>query len=257
MLGFMFCTTMRRAFMAVAGLGFAISDSAYARQGPLPAAPNNDEPGVAVPSTAAVDIAKGPKCAKALRHCFGIQVWIRAENRHRQETVEWFKSQVEGANRIFSAVSIGFSVEKISLSNSDLADVRDASVRDELGRQHRGEAGLISVFVVDRLADIDVANAEIRGVHWRHRSGNQMHYVILSEIAGALVLAHELGHFFGLPHSRYPASIMNKRPREQPPYDQRGFVKQEQAIVRSFAQGYSERAELKNVQRKKEDGINP
>jgi hypothetical protein len=31
------------------------------------------------------------------------------------------------------------------------------------------------------------------------------------------VLAHELGHFFGLPHSRYPISIMNKKPSPDRP----------------------------------------
>ena len=40
----------------------------------------------------------------------------------------------------------------------------------------------------------------------------------MSSIAWKVVLAHELGHYFGLPHSEYPASIMNKsRKKDRPP----------------------------------------
>jgi len=45
------------------------------------------------------------------------------------------------------------------------------------------------------------------------------------------VLAHELGHFFGLPHSKYPVSIMNKTPRDDPPHAERGFHAKELAIM--------------------------
>ena len=37
--------------------------------------------------------------------------------------------------------------------------------------------------------------------------------MILSRIAPPRVLAHELGHYFGLPHSDVPGSLMNTGPR--------------------------------------------
>jgi predicted Zn-dependent protease len=55
--------------------------------------------------------------------------------------------------------------------------------------------------------------------------------VILSRIARPLVLAHELGHYFSLPHGRDPYSIMNKAPRDIP-YEERGFTKREYAQMR-------------------------
>jgi hypothetical protein len=45
-------------------------------------------------------------------------------------------------------------------------------------------------------------------------------------------LAHELGHFFGLPHSTYKISIMNKKKRDDPPPEQRTFAPQEFSTMR-------------------------
>ena len=56
-------------------------------------------------------------------------------------------------------------------------------------------------------------------------------WIILSRIARAKVLAHELGHYFDLPHSKYPESIMNKKPRKTPPMAKRGFVPAEYSIM--------------------------
>lgn len=45
-------------------------------------------------------------------------------------------------------------------------------------------------------------------------------------------LAHEVGHLFGLPHSTYDISIMNKTPRDEPPYDARTFHQDELAKMK-------------------------
>ena len=47
----------------------------------------------------------------------------------------------------------------------------------------------------------------------------------------AASMAHELGHFFGLPHSGFRDSIMNKRPRTRPTWEERVFVAEELEIV--------------------------
>jgi hypothetical protein len=57
-------------------------------------------------------------------------------------------------------------------------------------------------------------------------------YIIVSIQALERTLAHELGHFFGLPHSTYAVSIMNKTERTEPPVDQRTFADEEIAAMR-------------------------
>ena len=90
--------------------------------------------------------------------------------------------------------------------------------------------GEIDVFVVSRLGDIDVLGEEIRGVHWRDpRDPKRLRWILLSRISQPLVLAHELGHYFSLPHSTEPMSIMNKAPRALPPVSERGFTRGEYA----------------------------
>ena len=106
--------------------------------------------------------------------------------------------------------------------------------RTALGRTAgRTARGRVDLFIVNRLGDIDRVGAEIRGVHWCDpRDRKRKRWIILSRIARPLVLAHELGHYFGLPHSAYPESIMNKRPRRHPPREARGFVKRELSMMR-------------------------
>jgi hypothetical protein len=86
---------------------------------------------------------------------------------------------------------------------------------------------VVHVFVVGRLADVDIAGNEIRGVHWRERADRTHRWVILSKIAGSLVLPHELGHFFGLPHSTHDISLMNKTVRLTPLVSELTFAEPE------------------------------
>ena len=90
---------------------------------------------------------------------------------------------------------------------------------------------MIHVFVVGRLADVDEDGAIAYGVTW-HTSDDDRKYVIVSAQALERTLAHELGHFFGLPHSSYAISIMNKSDRAEPPVEQRTFADEEIAAMR-------------------------
>jgi len=119
----------------------------------------------------------------------------------------WLAERAEWANRIFAPAGVSFRVTRtddLPAGHEQIVSRRDRHV---LGRLLAPR--VINVFVVASLADVDVEGRVLRGVHWRSRLVPGSHFVILSRIAGPTVLAHELGHFYGNPHSQTPGNIMS------------------------------------------------
>jgi hypothetical protein len=136
------------------------------------------------------------------------------------------------ANRHFATIQTAFELVAADEVGPEFGHIATREQRDAIGRD-RFTRGAIHLFLIEQLDDVDVVGEQIRGVHWRQRSNIDKRWVLISKIAPTMVLAHEFGHFFGLPHSNYAASIMNKRRRESPPRDQRSFVTAEVLIIRA------------------------
>ena len=166
--------------------------------------------------------AEAPHCPPQAQHCFGVFAHVTVVEGDPVAPPAWVAAQLSEANRLFAPLGVGFELDDVKSNDARWADVSTRLQRDQLGRRPR-KAGVVHVFVVGRLEDVDVAGEEIRGVHWRDRADTNERWIILSAIGSHRVLAHELGHFFGLPHSSHRASIMNKKPREVPPPEKRGF----------------------------------
>lgn len=133
----------------------------------------------------------------------------------------WIDEQIAKANEVFEPAEIAFEVAEVTT----IPDEEGRWPEDLVTRADRHRLGplvepdVINVFVVKSMADVDVPGQFIRGVHWRsRRGGSPRHYAILSSIAGSYVLAHELGHFFGNPHSPTPGNIMSYERAEGPPF---------------------------------------
>lgn len=69
--------------------------------------------------------------------------------------------------------------------------------------------GVLNVFFVESLRDVDDPRLYRMGVTWRKLSNLTKRYVIVAASARETTLAHELGHCFGNDHSRVTNNLMS------------------------------------------------
>lgn len=122
-------------------------------------------------------------------------------------TSAWLAEQVAQANLIFAPSDTSFVEREHRTMGAEHAHLESRSDRHALADLLVARS--INVFVVASLRDVDDPSLMRRGVHWRSANHPGTHHVILSAISGPTVLAHELGHYFGNPHSSVPNDIMS------------------------------------------------
>ena len=172
-------------------------------------------------------VLAGPACEAARAHCIGIRLHVAVAGGGLVASPDWVARQVASASRHLAPLDLGVQVVGADALPEAAARIEDAQERTALARLVAGT--VIDVFVTAQLDDIDKKDSVIRGVAW---PAGAKKYVILSTIAPDRTLAHELGHVFGLPHSAYAISIMNKSERKAPPIEQRTFHPDELAVMR-------------------------
>jgi hypothetical protein len=160
----------------------------------------------------------------------------------------WLDAQVGQANALFAPAEVAFELVEVRASPSEasLASIDDRAARDALGTRvalsARGEPTRVNVFLTERLVDVDDPPNERMGVHWRARRARNVHYVILSRRAWPTTLAHELGHYFGNPHSRTPNNLMSyDRDGTTPPFFDAGQLARIRAHARRYLRAGLER----------------
>ena len=132
---------------------------------------------------------------------------VAEEGGTRVQDADWIAEQVAAAGAIFGP--LGVHLENVGVRPIPLvpAHVETREDRDALAREVR--AAVVNVFVVGTLRDVDDPSRMRRGVHWRNQAHPTTRYVILSAEAMPGVLGHELGHYFGLPHSSTADNLMS------------------------------------------------
>jgi len=157
--------------------------------------------------------------------CFAIQLHVAAVDGAPVVSAEWTAAQLATANRQFAALDVGFTITGTDANSAER--LRTRADRSALGTHVTGT--VIHVFVTGALENVDDPEVPVFGVTWR--KGDRK-FVILAANARDIVLAHELGHVFGLPHSTYAISIMNKTKRATPPFEDRRFADEELVKMR-------------------------
>lgn len=129
---------------------------------------------------------------------------------------DFVSTRVAAANARFAPAEVGFVVDRQATIPGEHAALVTREDRDALGAFHTRRA--IDVFVVASLTDVDTPPLPRRGVHWRDRTRPGVRYVIVIASSSEWVLAHELGHYFGLGHSDVVGNLMSYQRGDGDPF---------------------------------------
>jgi hypothetical protein len=174
-----------------------------------------------------------PACDAERTSCFGLRLHVVDREGGTVASAAWIAAQVALANKHFAGVDIAFEASGVDALPASAAHVVTRRDRNALADgEGRLGGGVIHVYVVGALDDVDVPGEARNGVAWRLPRDSRK-YIIIAATALPLTLAHELGHVFGLPHSTYVESIMNKTRRAEPPPEERGFAEPERKKIRA------------------------
>jgi hypothetical protein len=119
-------------------------------------------------------------------------------------TEGWLGEQLANAAALYLPFGVAFAKTDGPRLDASLAHVETRADRDAFAA--RTAAHAIDVFVVASLRDVDDPAEMRRGVHWH---AGALHYILLVGTAPPTVLAHELGHYFGNPHSPVADDVMS------------------------------------------------
>jgi hypothetical protein len=138
---------------------------------------------------------------------FGLSFAIaRAENGNDSVVDDaWLQTQIDEANRLFGPISARFRRTTTKPLAEPHGELHTRADRDALTPLSEGHS--IEVFVVRELEDVDEPGRPRMGVCWTGRGGRR--FIVVARTAHPTVLAHELGHFFGNPHSTVVNNLMS------------------------------------------------
>lgn len=132
----------------------------------------------------------------------------RADAAVRVVNDTFIASQLAESNRLFAPHGISFvEAAERGTVGPEHARLEDAKSRDALAAFV--QRGVLEVFFVAFLRDVDDPVRERMGVTWRKRSDLAKRYVIVSAAARETTLAHELGHVLGNGHTAVLNNLMS------------------------------------------------
>ncbi len=169
---------------------------------------------------------------------------IAVAEQHGKPVVKcpWLRRQVAEAERLLSAQRVHVKVVKRRRLPARYVALEKAKDRDALVKHL--ERKVINVFVVRTLRDVHDPRYLIQGVRWRNLRNLRKDYIIVAASASPTTLAHELGHYFGNPHSYVDNNIMSYK-RSDP--SKVRFNAKQGAKMRRAVAGYLRSKKLKTA----------
>ncbi|WP_146647236.1 hypothetical protein [Labilithrix luteola] len=162
---------------------------------------------------------------------FGLAISIVAPDGAPVRDDAWIDEQIRVANALYESAGVRFRWTLQKPLAKTRADVRTRDDRDAFASLTDDD--VIDVFLVRSLEDVDEPGRMRKGVCWTSSPGKKR-YIVLSAEAPSGVLAHELGHFFGNPHSPVPDNVMSYTRTGAPAF----FDPLQLARIRSFAKRF-------------------
>jgi hypothetical protein len=159
---------------------------------------------------------------------------------------------IEAANKHFEASGISF-METVRTTLPSTFTILETQKERHLLKKYF-VPNTINVFVLDEIDDPTPSEAtkkaaawqgrkptgRLAGAHIEYKSKKPGTYIILSKDGNKLTLTHELGHFFGTPHSKDPANIMSYGA------DRQRFSEKQIQTFRTFAKRFRKQHILKS-----------
>lgn len=144
------------------------------------------------------------------------------------QTAAWVDQHVAATQAIYRAHGIELKAirERFEPDKCELLTRADRDGAARFAQPAKAAGFTIPVLVYPRVRDVDVLDYDLKGVHWRCRRGPHRgsRWIFLTARAKPPVLAHELGHYLGLPHDPRGGNLMAPGPSD-PIYRTPGAVR--------------------------------
>jgi hypothetical protein len=138
---------------------------------------------------------------------FAVTVSVASEDGAPVVDDAWVLAQLDFAETMFGDLGVHFGRVATKTLDARFAHLESRADRNALAAEL--EPSTVHLFIVASLRDVDDRVSLRMGVHWRESQHPDEHFIIMAATARPTTLAHELGHFFGNPHSLVEDNVMS------------------------------------------------